>query len=292
MRLRAVGLDDLTIDDERSVSHLAIYRQLKQALIRSAHEFLIPVDGAPGRVGWDRVLFLNLTFWDAPSTSAPAGNPGGEIEGEENGADVLCDDHIAADEVAHVAWHHVVGRELARDVVVPAGPPSADALFFSESIASAFDLYLVGHLLRDAPDSDFITTQVPLMAERAQDAGLSSLSFAALIEETSRDPERAFEDMRTLLFDVSRALLACRGVHEANQALAGFVGHRFEPLLHHFEISNWILYARAYGVGLPGVDPIVARCDQALRQSPSAIDWLAEHWIDADLSRRRLDKGP
>ena len=278
MGLRAVTLDELTIDDEPSVAQVPLYGQLKRALRRSGHRFLIP--GAGAGLSWDRALFLNLTYWSGQPAAARAVEG---VEGvEDGGADVLCDDHIAADEIGHMAWHHVVGRELARQVPGPAAPPSAEALFFSESIASAFDLYLIGRLLTEAPDSDFITTQVPLIADRAHDAGLSRAAFARLLEAVGREPERAFEDMRALLLDVANALLVCRGPEEAQRALEGFVGHRFEPLLHHFEISNWILYARAYGMHAPGPDAIVRRVDALLRDAPTALGWLAEHWIDAD----------
>ena len=284
--LRSVTLDELTIEDEGSVEHVALYARLKRALQRSGHRFLIPVEGAP--ITWDCVLFLNLTFWGGRAETSPDAGAAPEPDAQPDaqpdpaGADVLCNDHIAADEVGHVAWHHVVGRELASLVVDPTGPSSAEALFFSESIASAFDLDLIGRLLHDAPDSDFITTQVPLIAERAQDAGLSKGAFARLLEEIGRDPERAFEDMRELLLDVANALMACRGPVEAQRALTRFADHRFEPLLHHFEISNWILHARAYGARSPGPDAVVARLDALLRVAPTALGWLADHWVDAD----------
>ena len=256
MSLRTVSLDELAIDDERSVAHVAIYGRLKQALKRSQRRFYIPA--ADEQASWDRVLFLNLTFWDP-----------------DHGADVFCDEHVPADVVAHMAWHTIVGRQL--------GGSGAAALFFAESIASAFDLYLVGRLLPNAPDSDFITTQVPLLAACAEEAGLSESGFAALLQEIARDPERAFEDMRALLLDASRALFACRGAVEAQAVFNDFAGHRFEPLLHHYQLSNWILYARAYAAGTPG-DEAVTTADMALRQAPVALDWLEQNWIDADLS--------
>jgi hypothetical protein len=56
----------------------------------------------------------------------------------------------------------------------------------------------------------------------------------------------------------------------------------FRALLHHFELSNWILYARAYGARDATPDAIVMRLDMILRAAPTALGWLAEHWIDAD----------
>jgi hypothetical protein len=273
MQLRTVSLAELAIDDERSVAHVAIYARLKRALERSGHRFFIPAEGA--QASWDRVLFLNLTYWDP-----------------DRGTDVFCDHHVPADVVAHMAWHAIVGRELARqqakppegDAVAPAARPTAASLFFAESIASAFDLYLIGRLLHNAPDSDFITTQVPLLAACAEEAGLSESGFATLLQQVAQDPERAFEDLRALLLDVSNALFACRGAVEAQAVLDGVAGHRFEPLLHHYQLSNWILYARAYAAGAPGDAALVASLDAALREKPVALDWLADNWIDADLT--------
>jgi hypothetical protein len=262
---RTVSLDELTIDDERSLRSVALYDRLKQALRRTAYRFSIPAPGAAA--SWDRVLFLNLTYWGGPRAG-----------------DVLCEDHIPADVVAHVAWHHLASRHhTANDAAnAPARPATAAALMFGESIASAFDLYLVGRLLVTAPDCDFVTTQVPIMAEVADAAGLPAAGFEALMQEVSREPERAFEDMRALLLDVVTALLACADADHAQQALSGFAGHRFEPLLHHFQLSNWILYARAHA-GAPSADDArVAELDATLRAAPIALDWLADHWLAPD----------
>jgi hypothetical protein len=264
--MRTVSLDELTIDDERSLRGIALYDRLKQALRRSNHRFQIPAAGT--QASWDRVVFLNLTYWSGAQA-----------------ADVLCDEHIPADVVAHVAWHHVVTRELGRAGSDSRGTAetAADGLFFAESIASAFDLYLVGRLFTNEPDSDFITTQVPLMSDCAQEAGLSPDAFAALMREVAADPERAFEDLRVLLLEISRALFACAGAAEAQAALEGRAGHRFAPLLHHYQLSNWILYARAYAGAGPGAGARVSDLDATLRQAPVSLDWLAEHWIDADV---------
>jgi hypothetical protein len=249
--MRPVPLDELTIDDERSFAHVALYARLRQALRASDQRFLVP-DGDE-TITWDRATFLNLTYW--------------------TGADVLCEDHIPADVVAHVAWHHLAKVALKE---LP-GPPPASALFLAEAIASAFDVYLIGRLLPNAPDSDFITTQVPLISDCAQAAGVSEPAFAAQLEEIARAPEAAFEDLRALLFDAANALHAAPDAPAAQAALASFEAHRFHPILHHFQLSNWILFARAYGG--PADDAPVRALDAALRQAPVSLDWLAAHWL-------------
>jgi hypothetical protein len=260
--LRSLSLDELTIDDEASFKHVAIYQRLKEALRKSDHRF--KVAGVGENASWDRVLFLNLTFWSSTDE-----------------ASVLCDDHIAPDEIAHTALHHVVGRELAN--VSPSGAPSPAALLFSEAIASAFDLYLVGRLLPNAPQAEFITSQVPIMAEAAEQAGLDEAGFARLLQSVTAAPERAFEDMRALLVDAGTALLTCNDAEAAHVALERFAGHRLAPLIHHFQLSNWILYTRAYARSQSrdrkGNDDAVHALDRELRGSPDSLAWIEGRWL-------------
>jgi hypothetical protein len=254
--LRTLTLDELTIDDEASFRGVALYHRLKEALRASGHRFKIPADGE--NASWDRAVFLNLTYW-SPSEEAS----------------VLVDDHVAPDVVAHTALHHVVGRALAREA--SAGSPAA--LLFTEAIASAFDLYLVGRLLPIAPDSDFVTSQVPIMAEAAEQAGLDEGGFQRLLEGVSVTPERAFEDLRALLVDAGTALLACPDATAAHDALEGLAGHRFAPLLHHYQLSNWILYSRAYARDSVEDDAAVRALDGEMRASPDSLAWLEARWL-------------
>jgi hypothetical protein len=261
VRLERVQLDKLRIEDERSFRHVALYDALKGALLRDKVLFWVPRKGT-GHARWDRVLFLNLTFW------AP-GEPG----------DVLERNSIPADVMMHAAWHHVTRRALANDDNAKA-PPTYDSLFLGEAIASAFDLYLVGRLLGHSPEAAFLETQVPAMADAAEQAGMPAEKFEAMLDEVASDPERAFEDLRQLLFDACMSLVDKRSVDEAAQAIAEFDKHRFGPLLHHYELSTWILYARAYGRAAEPRDTEVQRIDTALRSAPVSLDWLERHWLN------------
>jgi hypothetical protein len=263
MGLRSLSLDELEIEDERSFRHIALYDELKQVLRRDGYRFRVPPPGA--QVSWDRALFLNLTFWDP----------------DEQG-DVLVDEHVDADVVTHVAWHHLTRKALGGSAI------SAGALLLGESIASAFDLYLVGRLLGHAPEARFLETQVPSMAEAADAAGLSEEGFEALLSDISADPDRAFEDLRQLLFDATMTLVGCAGVTDAAEALSRFDAHRFASLLHHYELSNWILYARAHAPRSALVDPEVRAVDEALRSAPIALDWLEQAWLRPGTSPSRL----
>lgn len=257
MPLRSVTLDDLTLDDEASFAGVALYARLKQMLRQSGHRFHVPSDGTS--ISWDRALFLNLTFWNT-----------------QESADVLCEERLPADVLTHVAWHHLAAREITRRAP---GPTCPQALLFGEAIASAFDLYLVGRLLRNVPDSDFVVTQVAIMSEATEQAGLSSADFETLMHDVVADPERAFEDLRALLFDASQALLACRDVLHAEETLARYAGHRFEALLHHYQLSTWILSARAATGDARDQARLVHELDATLRSAPVSLDWLADAWL-------------
>jgi hypothetical protein len=113
---------------------------------------------------------------------------------------------------------------------------------------------------------------------------MSADAFEALLGEVASDPERAFEDLRQLLFDACMSLVHQPSVGDAADAIAAFDGHRFGPLLHHYELSTWILYARAYGQGTGTRDASVQSIDEALRQAPVALDWLEGQWL-TDLSQ-------
>ncbi len=247
-------LDELTIEDADSFRHVGLFAELAQILRREKYLFRVLPENA--QASWDRALFLNLTFW-----------------GASEGGDVLVEPTVPADVVAHVAWHRLAANALD----TPGARPSADALFLGESIASAFDLYLVGRLLGHAPESTFLATQVPAMSDAALSAGLDEEALAALFTSIAEDPEAAFAGLRQLLADATAALFACDDAERALEALDRFSGHRFGPLLHHYELANWILYARAYGD--PEPDRKARAVERALTEAKDPLRWLTDRWL-------------
>jgi hypothetical protein len=262
-------IDELEVEDERSFRSVAMYADLEEILRLEKYTFRVLPKSHAGRA--DRALLLNLTFWDATS-----------------GGDVLASARIDADVVAHVAWHHLASRAFAPK---RGEGLSVEALFLGEAIASAFDVYLVGRLLRDAPRSKFLETQVVAMAEATNAAGLGRRDFERLLHCMVANPERAFADLRALLSDATAALFACGGAEEAHAALAAFDGHRFSALLHRYELSNWVLYARAYDTDHAETPRARARSsertravDRGLRDEKAPLAWLAARWIGPALA--------
>src|SRR5580698_9028185 len=144
--MRDRSVDELSIRDQGSFRHVKLYGDLKEVLRRDRYSFrILPNE----RKRWDRALLLNLTFWRGV------------------GGDVLEGPHVAADVVMHAAWHHLAARALAG---ADGSGLSVEALILGESIASAFDIYLVGRLMGGARPSSFLDTQVPAMAEAAKAA--------------------------------------------------------------------------------------------------------------------------
>ncbi len=254
-------VDNLRIVDEKSFRHVAIYEELKKALQNAHYTFRVMPETSAAR--WERALLLNLTFWGASS-----------------GGDVLVDDHLPADVVAHAAWHHLSARAFEN----PDGSPlSAEALFLGEAIASAFDVYLVGRLLGHAPDSSFLETQVAAMADATNAAGVSADDFETLLQNIAKDPERAFEDLRQLLFDASTTLMSCADATAAMNVMERMDAHRFGSLLHHYELSTWVLYARAYASHALGKDERVRAVDHELRNTKDSVEWLRASWLEPAL---------
>jgi hypothetical protein len=251
--LRTLGIHELQLQDEASFRHVALYADLKARLFADGYQVQVLPTTAPR---WDHALLLNLAFWDA-----------------RGGGDTLVDDVLPADVVCHMAWHHLAAAALADGDA----PLSAEAMLLGESIASAFDLYLLGRLVGFSPDSDFVQTQLPAMADVAESAGVDNDAFETLVLAVRDDPERAFEDLRRLLYDVSTELLAAT---DADAALAVLLAHDDDPfacLLHHFEIANWLHHARAAPVN--GSTAKAVALDATLRASSDSVDWLTQNWL-------------
>jgi hypothetical protein len=260
-----VSVDELTIDDEPSFGHVALYGELKQVLRGCEYRFRILPPQLAER--WDVALLLNLTFWQAAMRG-----------------DVLVDRHLPADVLAHAAWHHLADQALGGQ---HDEAPCAEALLLGEAIASAFDLYLVGRLLGHSPESSFLSTKVPAMAEAAAAAGLAADDFEEMLLGIATDPETAFADLRELLSDATAALLGCDSAEAAFLALAAFDTHRFASLLHHYELSNWILHARLHGRSSTEAEARTQAVVQSLTAAPVALDWLVQSWLRPAQGRTR-----
>lgn len=233
---------------------MPLYAPLKAALRRDGFVFRVPAPG-PLRERWADALLLNLGFWNAAVPS-----------------DVLQDESIDADVITHAAWHHLAGRALGGE-----GGLSAEGMLLGEAIASAFDVYMVGSLVGAAPRCGFLKTQLPAMADVCAEAGLEREGFEQRVQDWARDPSAAFESLRSLLFDLSLALLAAPDVDAGAAALEATRSHPLAALTHRYELALWVMSARHHG--RPGRDAAARQLDQELRSAPSSLTLLQGRWL-------------
>lgn len=241
---------DLDVDGEDHLTHVAVYASLRRWLVAREARFAILAGALAPE---DDARLLNLAFWQ-PS-------------GEGAVAEILPEPFLTADQLAHNAWHQALAHHLGPAASAPRG------LLFIESVASAFDIYLVGRLLGHHPDAEVLVSQVPAMRSAAEAAGLDDEGFEALLAAAHDDPEASFEELRALLYDTSCALLAASNPDDAALALAAVKERPLAPLLHHYELPTWLLYARAYGDRDADEGPVTA-LDQGLREAEDPIAWL------------------
>lgn len=250
-----VTLDALVIDDERAFSHMELFAPLARIVRDEGLTFRVAPPGT-SHATWARALFLNLTFWHGDDAS-----------------DVLSERRIPADVVAHIAWHHLAKGALASSA------PSAEAMLLGESVASAFDLYMLGTLLAAGQECDFLVSQMDAITTALEDAGYDERDAALRFEAAASDPASAFESLRALLFDVSTSLLEARSLDEATAVFDRFDAHPDAPLIHHYELSNWILHCKAYAKGDERSAQKARDAHERLRAAESSIAWLDERWL-------------
>lgn len=129
------------------------------------------------------------------------------------------------------------------------------------------------------------------MADTALDAGLSEEDFEELLQGLARDSDRAFTDSYSLLVDATAALFSADTAEAGHAALAALDQRPLASLLHRFELSNWVLYARAFGDASP--DARARRRSIApFREAPVSLDWLEREWVRHALGEPPVTRGP
>lgn len=219
---------------------------------------------------WDRALLLNLTFWGATNGS-----------GARVGGDILVDRTLPADVVAHVAWHHLAAKHGPALVRPPLG---------RRPLPRRGDCERLRPLpRRPAPRA---RSSVDFSRDPGARHGRGRGGRRSLRGGHRRLAQRRGPGSRGLLRVAAaapgptpRALLRCRSATDGLRALASFDEHPFAPLLHRYELSNWVLHARAYVADPLAADPAVEALDQALRAAPDAVEHLRAAWVAPALPR-------
>jgi hypothetical protein len=241
MMLRRVLVKHVRIDDDRAFQSMPLYADLKQHLWRRrAHVRVLQ----PGQ-HWPRSQLLNLVHWG------------------DGGGDVLLAERMPADVLCHMAWHSVCEQTLGR-------AQTARAMLLGESVASAFDAYMIGFFLRRARMPASLQAHVEeLMDDAASVASVKEVR--GMLQCFAQDPAAAFGQLQHLLWRASLALLQARSASAAASSLARLDEHPFAMLLPHYALSTWVLYAKAYGTDNAQQGAHVMRLHRTLQKPGHAL---------------------
>jgi hypothetical protein len=80
------------------------------------------------------------------------------------------------------------------------------------------------------------------------------------------------------LFDTATELRLAGDAEAAAEVLLARADHPMAPLLHHYELPTWVLYARAYA-STHEPNAAARNIDAALRAAPDPIAWLERAWL-------------
>jgi hypothetical protein len=247
-------LDELDVHEQPALRKVPYYEELKEVLRQGRVPFRLFPEASRARA--DHALLLNVVFWDA-----------GAVD------DIIERPLVGAYSIPHIAWHYLTARALA-----PApGRLSAGGWVLGESIASAFDLFLLGHLLREDPGAPTARVIVDRLHAAVLRAGGSDDQMRSLAGGARDDPEAAFADLRELLFVGTQALLECERSDDAFAVLRQIDAQPLGCLFHAYRVADWVLQVKASGAKRD--DEAVDRLDAELRAQRAPVAWLIDRWL-------------
>lgn len=248
-------LGDLEIVDDELLQAVPHYDVLKAVVAASGVAFRVMPEEASARS--DQALLLNVVFWDASLVD-----------------DVIERPAVGAYSLPHIAWHYLASRELRR---AGSAALSVDAQILGEAIASAFDLFTLGHLLRAAPTHALTKALVDGVQGPALAAGRSLDVLRGLLAGVRDEPEAAFADLRELLFVATRALYDAETSSDAFEVLQQVDEHPLGCVFFRHRVADWLLQIRASKGAAE--DPETQAFAAALGEQPAPIAWLLERWL-------------
>jgi len=252
--LTSVPLSALAIEDESDFEGMPLYPRLARALLDADVHYRVAAAGS-ALSSWGHVALLNHGFWTP-----------------EDSDDVLEGRVLTADVVAHRAWHHLAAEALGDAARSPEG------LMLGESIASAFDAFMLGDLLTRRPQAAMLESQLPVMMDAMADAGLADTEAETVFAGFAEAPRRSFADLRSLLYGTGVALWKSDDVDGAARVLESASRHALAPVLHHYRLATWVLYARAYASTDVDSAPAIELAAE-LHASDDPLELLVSRWL-------------
>lgn len=185
---------------------------LKLLLAKDLKMVLLPEGRGVGRL-------LNLLQWDV-----------GEALEYVDG------DGPLADQVIHYGMHHLVDDLIGHD--------GAEKMLLAETIASAADFYLLGQLIRSGEECDFLLDMVESLGSYYEQYSNEDC-LEALFERCAADPFATFAQVVLFLYETVEPLLYLEDPQAVTRGLLAVQDNELYPVLHHYNIGNWVLTLRA-----------------------------------------------
>jgi len=142
---------------------------------------------------------------------------------------------VYADQLCHFAAHQLIDALL--------GSRDPYALLFAEAFASALDFYLLGKLIQAGEETGFLietiesfTTYYELYDSEDQ--------LELVLTRTGEAPFTLMAEVADYLFQCAILLMSKADPGEIMQALGWLAEGPLYPLVHHYNVSNWVLAIR------------------------------------------------
>ncbi|MDJ0842186.1 MAG: hypothetical protein QNK37_37140 [Acidobacteriota bacterium] len=146
-------------------------------------------------------------------------------------------DDLTTDQVVHFGLHQFAHHRL--------GSKHPHAVLFAETLASSADIYLLGKLAQAGMEPDFIHETLESFGFYYETYGDDAGHMEQLLSDLTTDPFGAMVTVGNYLFNFCTPLLYPASSDEPANILAVLQPHAYYPLVHHYNVTNWVLAIRA-----------------------------------------------
>ena len=141
---------------------------------------------------------------------------------------------IFADQAVHFAIHHVLEGVL--------GGRQPQTVLLAECVASASDMYLLGKLSEAGEETGFLSETIESYCSYYEMYAAEAEQLEHLLSAFLDDPFKTMAETAIFLFSFGTALL---GPNWNRAVLTEMTANPYYPLVHHYNLTNWILSIRA-----------------------------------------------
>jgi len=150
----------------------------------------------------------------------------------------LADDAVlSGDQIIHFALHHLADQQM--------GHEDPRALLFAETLASSADILLLGSLASLEPEPDFVVETMESFAYYYDLYAGSEEVLARVLTRIVDDPFAMMRAVCLFLYAAAEPLLSASDLATTLSHLDRLVEDDLYPLVHHYNMTNWILAIRA-----------------------------------------------